>query len=99
MRKWNRPTAKGEINETDAKVHTGFVTFPDDRKYRFWYHTDKAKIYWDNDKGNTNNIWTGKRAHTTVAPVTRESMYQLNKGVWSHQTSGWIYSRLKDSLF
>ena len=60
MSKSSRPTAKGEIDETNALIHTGYVTFPDDRKYKFWYHTDEAKIYWDNDKGKTNNIWHGK---------------------------------------
>ena len=56
-----RPAAKGEISEQNERLHTGFVNFPDDRKYRFWYHTDEAKIYWDNVKGKTRNIWTGKK--------------------------------------
>ena len=57
----NRPTAKGEINEENEFVHTGYVNFPDARKYNFWYHADEAKIYWDNDKGQTSNIWTGEK--------------------------------------
>ena len=60
---YNRPTAKGEINEQNERLHTGYVNFPDDRKYRFWYHTDEAKIYWDNDKGRTRNIWTGRKKY------------------------------------
>ena len=63
MSRSNRPTAKGEIDETNKSIHIGFVTFPDDRKYKFWYHTDEAKIYWDNDKGKTNNVWTGNSTH------------------------------------
>lgn len=56
----NRPTATGEIDETDSKVHTGFVFFPDvPQTHNFWYHSDEAVIYWDNVKGNTTNIWTG----------------------------------------
>ena len=56
----NRPTATGVIDETSHVVHTGHVVFPDDRKYNFWYYPQEATIYWDNDKGKTNNIWKGK---------------------------------------
>ena len=55
----NRPTASGEIDETDDHIHTGFVNFPDDRVYKFWYHADEAKIFWGNDRGKTSNVWTG----------------------------------------
>ena len=61
--RYGRPTAKGIINEQNERLHTGYVNFPDDRTYRFWYHTDEAKIYWDNDKGRTRNIWSGKQNH------------------------------------
>ena len=61
MSNWYRPTARGEIDETDELIHTGYVDHPDDREYQFWYHTDEAKIYWDHDKGNTSNIWHGKK--------------------------------------
>ena len=42
-------------------VYTGFIDFPDRTAgpLNFWYHADEAKIYWENDKGNTENIWTG----------------------------------------
>ena len=53
--------AKGIINEQNERVHTGYVHFPDDRTYKFWYHTDLATIYWDHDKGHTGNIWGGKK--------------------------------------
>merc|ERR1719193_150703 len=54
-----RPTARGQIDETNGKVQTGYVVFPDDRRYNFWYHTEESTIYWDHDKGKTSNIWAG----------------------------------------
>ena len=36
MRKWNRPTAYGTIDESKGNVHTGSVNFSDDRTYKFW---------------------------------------------------------------
>ena len=65
MSRTNRPTARGEIDETDRLIHTGYVNFSDDRKYKFWYHADEAKIYWDDDKGKTSNIWNGRTAPQT----------------------------------
>jgi len=43
--------ANGVIDETKL-IDTGFVDFPEDRKYNFWYHPDEGTIYWDADKGN-----------------------------------------------
>ena len=57
---FNRPTATGEIDETNSLVHTGFLIHPDDRLYKFWYHSDEGIIYWGNDKGKTDNMWKGK---------------------------------------
>jgi len=53
-----RPTASGIINEAGL-VQTGYVNFPDDRRYNFWYYPKEATIYWDNVKGRTSNIWRG----------------------------------------
>ena len=51
-----RPDAKGEIDETNELVHTGYINFPDDRRYSFWYYTKEGTIYWDKDKGPSK--WT-----------------------------------------
>jgi len=58
--KWNngRRDASGQIDETKTP-HRGWVTFPDDRKYSFWFYPSEKTIYWDADKGRTNNIWRG----------------------------------------
>ena len=40
---------------------TGSIHFSDARTYKFWYHSDEEKIYWDHPKGRTRNIWTGKK--------------------------------------
>ena len=61
MSRYGRPAAPGTIDETNGKVHTGTVTFPDARAYKFWYHTSEGTIYWDHDKGHTGNIWRGKK--------------------------------------
>ena len=39
----------------------GSVTFPDDegKLFKFWFHPKEATIYWDADKGSTENIWRG----------------------------------------
>merc|ERR1712154_23320 len=55
---WDRPQASGQIDETEA-VHTGLLHFPDDRRYSFWYYPQECNIYWDNDRGQTDNIWYG----------------------------------------
>ena len=54
-------TATGQIDGTNGPVQTGYVIFPDDRRYNFWYYMEEAVIYWDNDKGKTKNIWRGKK--------------------------------------
>merc|ERR1719397_1537058 len=46
-----RPNAIGKINE-NGYIHTGFVDFPDDTKYDFWYHPDEGIIYWGADNGD-----------------------------------------------
>jgi hypothetical protein len=57
----SRPTANGVIDET-GPVHTGFMVFPDDRKYFFWYHPDQRIIYWDNDNGS--HVWKSPVSRT-----------------------------------
>jgi len=57
---WNngRPQASGQIDESGA-VHTGQLTFPDDRQYSIHYYPSERAIYWGGDKGATGNIWRG----------------------------------------
>ena len=61
----HRPQATGIIDETNATVQTGYFDHPDDRKYNFWYYTTEAVIYFDGDKGETSNFWTGELAKPT----------------------------------
>jgi len=56
----------GVIDET-KDIHTGFVDWPEDKKYNFWYHPDEGIIYWDADKGDLT--WESKPLDLTeVAP-------------------------------
>ena len=56
MSEYGRPNAHGLIESINS---IGFANFPDDRKYEFYYHSDDCCIYWDNDRGLTDNIWKG----------------------------------------
>ena len=47
--KWSngRPDASGTINGGDI---SGYVNFPDHKKFSFNYYKDEGRIYWDGDK-------------------------------------------------
>ena len=49
-------TVLGTLDKTDVP-YRGVADFPREREYPFWYYPDERTIYWDNDKGATNNIW------------------------------------------
>ena len=55
---YNRPSAYGQINES-VYPQTGWVNFPDHRKFNMWYYPEEGAIYWDAPKGGTANIWWG----------------------------------------
>jgi len=55
-----RPDASGEITWDDATgVGTGYMEFPDDRRYSLVYYPDESIFYWDGDRDTTDNTWGG----------------------------------------
>ena len=79
LARWKLPTARGEIDESNNQIQTGFVHFPNDRKYKFWYRTDEATVYWDADKGKTRNIWRGKRRSLKTMSICENTGKHLLK--------------------
>ena len=80
-----RPTAFGQIDETNGLVQRGYVIFPDDRRYNFWYYTEEAVIYWDHDKGKTTNIWRGLRGGKLHKYFMLTFLYDKQKSVYRLQ--------------
>ena len=80
-----RPTATGQIDGTNGPIQTGYVIFPDDRRYNFWYYMEEAVIYWDHDKGKTTNIWRGLRGGTLYSYFMFIFLYDMGKSVYRLQ--------------
>ena len=54
----NRPNAWGQINE-NVYPQTGYITFPDDRKYTLFYYPDDARISWERVREGNWHFWDG----------------------------------------
>ena len=65
---WDRrdppgPNVFGTIDESDELRHHGIVRFPPPRGTQdFFYYPKEAKIYWDNSKGHSKDVWAGLRS-------------------------------------
>jgi len=56
-----RLDAYGNIDQS-VYPQTGTVNFPDESEREFYYYPDEAVIYWNADKGNTDDTWTGEKS-------------------------------------
>ena len=70
---WDRrdppgPNVFGTIDESDELRHHGIVRFPPPRGTQdFFYYPKEAKIYWDNSKGKSQDVWVGQRSKINVS--------------------------------
>ncbi len=46
-----------KMSSPDIGYGEGIVTLPDDKTYVMRYYSDDGNIYWDGERGNTQNIW------------------------------------------
>ena len=51
----NRPPATGRVDESNWEVQTGYLNFPDDRRFSFWYYPSEGVIHFDSERGG--NKW------------------------------------------
>lgn len=54
-----RPIATGVYNPPGpgGAYGTGYVDFPDDKRYNLFFYPDEGTIYWDDFRGRTANFW------------------------------------------
>jgi hypothetical protein len=71
----DRPCAIGKaaISCNTPYSLTGFMDFPDDRRFTFFYYSDDDTIYWDGKRGSTNLKWTRQ----TTAAASAQSYLNL----------------------
>ena len=62
------PSVYGSIDESDEYRHQGIVRFPPPRGIQdFFYYPKEAKLYWDNSKEKSQDVWVGQRSMFTVS--------------------------------
>merc|ERR1711935_400341 len=68
----DREDAFGEIDEMcEDGIHTGFIEFPDDRRYDMWYYPQEGKLHFDEERGG--NCWTASaRIHERFSNIALE---------------------------
>jgi hypothetical protein len=60
---------------------TGYVDFPDDRRYHFWFYPGQEKISWDTQDTPNSNVWQKvapqQSANVGVGPIINEGPESL----------------------